>query len=154
MGNLTSQWWANCYLNPFDQFVKRELGCTGYLRYVDDFLLYSDSKRELLGWREEILKRLERFRLTLHEESAYPKPATEGVPFLGFQIFPEHRRLKPRKGYAFRRKLSYLMEIAPHEKIKASIQGWINHVRYADTYGLRRSLLNEFGLLAKENGHG
>lgn len=148
IGNLTSQWWANCYLNPFDQFVRRELGCRAYLRYVDDFLLFSDSKRELMHWREKILKRLERFRLTLHEESAYPKPVIEGIPFLGFQIFPEHRRLKPRKGHAFRRKLSHLMKVQSQEKIKASVQGWINHVRYADTYGLRRSMLNQLGLLA------
>lgn len=154
IGNLTSQWWANCYLNPFDQFVRREMGCRGYLRYVDDFLLFSDSKRELMGWRERILRRLERFRLTLHEEFAYPKPVTEGIPFLGFQIFPEHRRLKPRKGYAFRGKLSHLMRIAPQEKIKASLQGWIHHVRYGDTFGLRRSVLSEFGLLAKENEYG
>jgi retron-type reverse transcriptase len=133
IGNLTSQWWANCYLNPFDQFVKRELGCHGYLRYVDDFLLFSDSKRELLLWREKILKRLERFRLTLHEGSMYPKPVTEGIPFLGFQIFPDHRRLKSRKGYAFRRKLFHLLDVAVDKKINASIQGWINHVRYGDT---------------------
>lgn len=151
IGNLTSQWWANCYLNPFDQFVKRELGCRGYLRYVDDFLLFSDSKRELMNWREKILKRLERFRLTLHEDSAYPKPVTEGIPFLGFQIFPDHRRLKPRKGYAFRRKMSHLLKSAPREKINATVLGWVNHVRYGDTFGLRRSMLNEFQLLAKEN---
>lgn len=151
IGNLTSQWWANCYLNPFDQFVKRELGCRGYVRYVDDFLLFSDSERELLHWRERILERLQRFRLTLHEGSAYPKPVTEGIPFLGFQIFTDHRRLKPRKGYAFRRKLSHLLKFASHEQLNASVQGWINHVRYGDTFGLRRSMLNEFGLLAKEN---
>ena len=40
IGNLTSQFWANCYLNPFDHFVKRELGCPGYVRYVDDLLLF------------------------------------------------------------------------------------------------------------------
>jgi hypothetical protein len=154
IGNLTSQWWANCYLNPFDQFVKRELGCRGYLRYVDDFLLFSDNKRELMQWRKQILKRLQRFRLTLHEQSAYPKPVSEGVPFLGFQIFSEHRRLKPRKGYAFRRKLVHLMKVAPQEKVKVSIQGWINHVRYGDTFGLRRSMLNEFRLLEKENMYG
>ncbi|MDL1911162.1 RNA-directed DNA polymerase [Chloroflexi bacterium CFX6] len=154
IGNLTSQWWANCYLNPFDQFIKRELGCRGYVRYVDDFLLFSDSKLELLYWRERILERLEKFRLTLHEGSAYPKPVTEGIPFLGFQIFPQHRRLKSRKGYAFRRKLLHLMKIASGAKINASIQGWINHVHYGDTFGLRRSMLNEFGLLAKENLYG
>jgi len=154
IGNLTSQWWANCYLNPFDQFVKRELGCRGYLRYVDDFLLFSDSKSELMQWRERMLKRLERFHLTLHEESVYPKSVTEGISFLGFQIFPEYRRLKPRKGYAFRRKLFHWMKTASNKKSNASIQGWINHVRYGDTFGLRRSMLNEFQLLAEENMYG
>ena len=154
IGNLTSQWWANCYLNPFDQFVKRELGCRGYLRYVDDFFLFSNSKQELMNWRERILGRLKKFRLTVHDGSAYPKPVTEGVPFLGFQIFPEHRRLKPRKGYAFRRKLSHLMKVASSTKVNASIRGWINHVRYGDTFGLTRSMLNEFELLAKENMYG
>jgi retron-type reverse transcriptase len=154
IGNLTSQWWANCYLNPFDQFVERELSCRGYLRYVDDFLLFSNSKQELMQWRERIFKRLERFRLTLHEESAFPKPVMEGIPFLGFQIFPEYRRLKPRKGYAYRRKLSHLIKDSSQEKIKASICGWLNHVRYGDTFGLRRSILNELHLLAKENMYG
>jgi hypothetical protein len=151
IGNLTSQWWANCYLNPFDQFVKRELGCKGYLRYVDDFLLFSDNKRELMKWRTKIIKRLERFRLTLHEGSANPKPVTEGIPFLGFQIFPDHRRLKPRKGYMFRRKLFYLLKTVSEENIKANVLGWINHVRHGDTFSLRRSMLKEFQLLAKEN---
>lgn len=127
------------------------MSCNGYLRYVDDFLVFSDSKRELMQWRERIFKRIEKLRLTLHEESAYPKPVTEGIPFLGFQIFPEHRRLKPRKEYAFRRKLSHLLKSALHEKVNMSLQGWINHVRYGDTFGLRCSILNEFQLLAKEN---
>jgi RNA-directed DNA polymerase len=116
IGNLTSQWWANCYLNPFDQFVQRELGCKGYIRYVDDFLLFGNSRRELMDWRMEILKRMERVRLTLHEESAYPKPVNEGIPFLGFIIFPDHRRLKARKGHAFRRKLIHLSLYASQDK--------------------------------------
>ena len=49
IGNLTSQFWANCYLNSFDQFVAHELGCPAYLRYVDDFLLFGDSKRTAVG---------------------------------------------------------------------------------------------------------
>ena len=154
IGNLTSQWWANCYLNPFDQFVKRELGCKAYLRYVDDFLLFSNNKSELLRWREKVIKRLAFFRLTLHEENAYPKPVTESIPFLGFIIFPDYRRLKARKGYAFRRKLQHLMKSAQNEQIKFSIQGWINHVRYGDTFGLRSSILKEAGLLAEETCDG
>lgn len=151
IGNLTSQWWANCYLNPFDQFIKRELGCGAYLRYVDDFLLFSHSRRELIDWRRKIIERMERFRLTLHEESMYPKPVAEGLPFLGFVIFPDHRRLKARKGYAFRRKLLHFSTYASREKIKASVQGWINHARHADTHGLIQSVLKESRLLATEN---
>lgn len=154
IGNLTSQWWANCYLNPFDQFVKRELGCRGYLRYVDDFLLFSDSQAELLDWRDKLLRRLEWFRLTIHEGSAYPKPVTEGIPFLGFQIFPQYRRLKPRKGHAFRRKLTRLAKGDSERQIHASVRGWINHVCYGDTFGLRRSVLNHLGLLMKEKIYG
>ncbi len=151
IGNLTSQWWANCYLNPFDQFVSRELGCTAYIRYVDDFLLFGDSKRELMDWRKNILNRMRAFRLTLHEESMYPKPVLEGIPFLGFVLFPEHRRLKARKGHAFRRKLLSLSAHGSSQKIKESVQGWINYVCYADTHGLIRSVLQKSSLLGMEN---
>ena len=49
IGNLTSQFWSNCYMNPFDWFVVRELGCTAYARYVDDFALFANDKQTL--WR-------------------------------------------------------------------------------------------------------
>lgn len=147
IGNLTSQWWANCYLNPFDHFVRRELGCKAYLRYVDDFLLFSDDKKELMRWRDAIVKRLERFRLTLHIGSAHPRPVTEGIPFLGFVVFPNHRRLKQRKGFAFQRKLRHLLKFAHEDTVKAGVQGWVNHVRYGDTFRLRESVLGNAGLL-------
>jgi RNA-directed DNA polymerase len=153
IGNLTSQWWANCYLNPFDQFVKRELGCAAYVRYVDDFLLFGDDRSMILTWREKILKRLERFRLTLHENSMHPRQVAEGIPFLGFVVFPDHRRLKARKGYAFRKKLLFILSREPADKVRNTIQGWIAHVSYADTHGLIRSMLNDSNLLAMENGY-
>jgi retron-type reverse transcriptase len=148
IGNLTSQWWANIYLNGFDHFVKRELGCRGYLRYVDDFLLFSDSKAELWRWREALVRRLERYRLTIHSETALPRPVWTGIPFLGFAIYPEYRLLKKRKGIAYQRRLKQLLRTASPERIQASLQGWINHVRYADSYGLRKAILNQYRLLA------
>jgi hypothetical protein len=87
IGNLTSQFWANVYLSPFDHFIQRELQCGAYLRFVDDFLLFSNDKDQLWFWREQLVKRLERLRLTIHPE-AHPLPVTEGFCFLGFQIFP------------------------------------------------------------------
>jgi hypothetical protein len=146
IGNLTSQWWANCYLNPFDHFVRRELGCRAYLRYVDDFLLFGDDKKQLMQWRNAMIRRLEHFRLTLHVRSAYPRPVAEGIPFLGFRNFPDYRRVKQRKGFAYRRKLRRLLRTADKETIRASVQGWINHVRYADSLRLRQSMLKEFDL--------
>lgn len=149
IGNLTSQWWANCYLNPFDHFVRRELGCKAYLRYVDDFILFGDDKAQLMDWRDAIVERLARLRLTLHCGSAHPRPVMQGIPFLGFIVFPTHRRLKARKGYAFRRKMRWLLRQpgVGQERIRASVQGWLNHAHYGDTFGLRRKMLGELGLL-------
>lgn len=147
IGNLTSQWWANVYLTPLDQFIARELRCEAYLRYVDDFVLFGDELQQLHAWREAIVERLARLRLTLHVGSAQPRPVTGGLPFLGFQIFPVGRRLKPRKGYAYRRKLKHLLQHGTAEQITASVQGWINHARYGHTRGLRRAVLENCGVL-------
>jgi len=145
IGNLTSQFWANCYMNPFDHFVKRELRCHGYVRFVDDFLLFADDKATLLRWRAAIVDRLARLRLTIHP-GAHPRPVAEGLPFLGFTIYPDHRRLKRRKGVCFRRRLNQLR--AAYEggeitldQLTASVQGWANHVRYGNTVGLRKAVI-------------
>ena len=145
IGNLTSQFWANCYLNPFDHFVKRELGCPAYLRYVDDILLFGDDKATLWAWREAIVARLARLRLTIHPQAA-PRPVSEGIPFLGFVVYPERRRLKQRKGLYFRRQLhrlvaDYVDGIISLDQLEASIRGWIAHARYGNTIGLRKAVL-------------
>ena len=146
IGNLTSQFWANVYLNELDQFVKRSLGCRGYLRYVDDFLLYSNDKKELWRWKEEVRGRLAGLRLTFHERSSTVYPVRNGIPFLGFRIYPDHRRLKRRNGVAFARRLrkhygavaAGRMDI---ETLGTRVRGWIAHAAHADTWGLRRALL-------------
>jgi RNA-directed DNA polymerase len=145
IGNLTSQFWANCYLNPFDHFVKRELRVKGYLRYVDDLLFFADDKARLWEWHEAVVRRLARLRLTIHPW-AYPRPVTEGIPFLGFVIYPTRRWLKRRKGIEYRRRLKELLaryaagEIAL-DLVTASVQGWTNHARYGNTAGLRKAVL-------------
>ncbi|MCC6568013.1 MAG: group II intron reverse transcriptase domain-containing protein [Anaerolineales bacterium] len=149
IGNLTSQWWANCYLNQLDQFVKRELACKAYLRYVDDFLLFADDKQALWNWRKEIIERLTLLRLTIHEERAVPRPVTDGIKFLGFVHYPEKRLLKREKGIAYQRKLKRLLKTASDETLKASVQGWVNHLRYGDTWGLRRAILRKSNLLGE-----
>jgi retron-type reverse transcriptase len=153
IGNLTSQFWSNCYMHPFDLFVKRQLRCPAYLRYVDDFALFSNSKRELYSWRQAIIDRLSTLRLTIHEACAQVVPVRCGIPWLGFVVYPTHRRLKARKARNATRHLGERYEAYRAREISfaefdASIQGWINHVRYADTWGLRKHV---FGQLAKRS---
>jgi RNA-directed DNA polymerase len=145
IGNLTSQFWANCYLNSFDHFVKQELGCKAYLRYVDDFILFGDNKRQLWAWLQAIERRLAGLRLTLHPQ-AQVKPVGQGIPFLGFVVYPERRRLKRRKGIHFRRRLHHLVTAYADGQInlgqlEACIRGWINHVRFGNTMGLRKAVV-------------
>lgn len=146
IGNLTSQFWSNCYLNPLDWFIVRGLGCPAYLRYVDDLALFSDSKSQLLEWRRAIENYLIGLRLTIHHE-AQVNPVEAGIPWLGFVVFPTHRRLKRRNVIAFSRRLTrdfglYREGRISFTELDAGIQGWINHVRYGDTWGLREHLFS------------
>jgi len=156
IGNLTSQFWANCYLNEFDHYVTRTLRCGPYLRYVDDFLLFANDKRTLWAWRSALIERLAGLRLTLHEESAQVRPTSEGVRFLGFVVYPTHRLLLRRKGVHFQRRLRALLVAyrrgkIRRERVDAAVRGWINHVRYGDTWGLRRTVLKTVRLGADQH---
>jgi len=91
--------------------------------------------------------RLARLRLVLHP-GAHPRPVAEGIPFLGFVVFPDHRRLKRRKGLQFRRRFRALVRRhlageVPLEKVTTTAQGWANHVRYGNTVGLRKAILGD-----------
>jgi retron-type reverse transcriptase len=150
IGNLTSQFWGNVYLNELDQFVKRELRCSkqrgDYLRYVDDFALFADSKRQLWAWKDAIREVLASLRLTLHERSSTVYPVTNGIPFLGFRMYPTHRRLKRRNGVAFARRFRTWREAVGRgemalEGLQKRVRGWIAHAVHGDTYALRDSLL-------------
>ncbi len=107
--------------------------------------LFSNDKQQLWDWFKAIIDRLSGFRLTLHP-NAQPYPVTEGVPFLGFVIYPDQKRIKKRKGLHFQRHFQDLVAdyadgAISFDQLNASIQGWINHVRYGNTVGLRKAIL-------------
>jgi len=147
IGNLTSQFWANVYLNEVDHFVKRELKCRHFIRYVDDMLLFADDRRTLHHWRQALIEKLAEQRLVLHEGRAQVFPVTEGIAFLGFRVFPTHRRLKRAKGVSFQRRFKALQQqyVAGEfdlETLNASVQGWVSHASHGNTYGLRKAILS------------
>lgn len=151
IGNLTSQFWSNCYLNGLDWFVARELGCKAYVRYVDDFALFADSKQQLWQWQEKIVAYLATLRLIIHENSDQVAPTSSGIPWLGFVVYPNHRKLKRRNVIHFARRLErnislYQQKAISFAELDASVQGWINHVRYGDTWGMRHKIFKQFSI--------
>lgn len=145
IGNLTSQFWANVYLNALDQFCKRTLGCRAYVRYVDDILLFASDKRTLWEWLAAIQAYLTRLRLSLHPGN-HPKPVTEGIPFLGFVVFPQRRRLKRAKAIFYRQRWRHLLTnyregVVTLDQLTASVRGWTAHAGYGNTVGLRKAII-------------
>ena len=131
--------------------MKRELGCKAYLRYVDDFALFADSKTTLWGWKIAVQSRLAAMRLTVHESSAQVMRTQSGIPWLGFVVYPDYRTVKARQARHATRRLGQQYEAYRGGEISfaqfdASVQGWINHVRRADSWGLRRHMLAPFHL--------
>jgi RNA-directed DNA polymerase len=148
IGNQTSQFWANVYLHELDRFVKQSLRCPAYLRYCDDFLLLADDKPTLHHWRQEIETFLISLRLKLHARKTTVYPVTSGIPFLGFRVYPTHRRLQRSNGLRFQRRLRKLLARYQAGSISlaemnASVQGWVAHAAHGDTYRLRQCILEQ-----------
>jgi RNA-directed DNA polymerase len=96
VGNLTSQFFANVYLNALDQFVKHTLKVRHYVRYVDDFVLLASSREELLAYKASIEAFLQtQLRLTL-KTAAVLQPCSYGADFLGYRVFARHAWVRPR----------------------------------------------------------
>jgi hypothetical protein len=105
IGNLTSQFFANVYLDALDQFVKHELKVRYYLRYCDDMLLLSPEREQLEDWEERIARFLgESLRLELNERRRL-RPVTDGANFLGYIVRPDYLLVRRRVVGALRQRL-------------------------------------------------
>ncbi len=147
IGNLTSQFWANVLLNELDQYVKRELKCRAYIRYVDDFVLFHDDKAQLQAWKAAIAVFLDGLRLQLHPRKSEVFPTRVGIDFLGFRHFRTYRRLRPGNARRFQRKLqrltaAYAAGELPLEKVNQSVRSWVAHAAHGNTWRLRYQLLS------------
>lgn len=146
IGNQTSQFFANVYLNPLDHFIIENLKCEAYLRYADDFILLSNDKSELHRMKAEIENFLkESLNLNLHPLRQRVAPVSESASFLGYRVFPSHRRLLAANGWAFVRRLyqmqkQYRSGLMSQEQIRSRAMAWIGHAAHADTYGLRAAI--------------
>ncbi|TSC83231.1 MAG: Uncharacterized protein G01um101419_141 [Parcubacteria group bacterium Gr01-1014_19] len=124
LGNLTSQLFANVYMNEFDQFVKHKLKVRNYARYADDFVFLSQEKGEL----EELIPKLrefltQRLKLDLHPSKIFLKTIASGVDFLGWVHFPDHRVLRS----ATKRRMIRNMKDNTSESRRQSYLGMLRH---------------------------
>jgi RNA-directed DNA polymerase len=147
IGNLTSQFLGNLYLDDLDHWLKETCRVTAYLRYVDDLILLDDDKRRLWGLRREIDGLLEWERLRLHPHKVQLSPTYLGLDVLGYRVFPTYRRLRRDNGYRYRRRLrrmakDYARGGIEIPDVSASVAAWVGHAGYADSMELRRAVLS------------
>ena len=107
IGNLTSQFFANVYLNELDQYVKHSLKARNYVRYVDDILILGNNKEELLLYKYKISKFVQNIlALTVHPEKQFIGMVTSGIDFVGYIIRPEYVLIRKRIANDWRRAIS------------------------------------------------
>ena len=150
IGNLTSQFLANVYLNELDNFVKHTLKAKYYIRYVDDFVIFHKDKMVLERWRTEIDGFLKNtLKVELHPEKTRIVPLERGVTFLGFRIFYNCRLLKKSNVRRIWKRIRVLKEIyakgkLTREEADLKIEGWFAYARFANTYKLRKRVLKRY----------
>jgi retron-type reverse transcriptase len=145
IGNQTSQFFANVYLDPLDHFVRDRLRQRGYVRYVDDFLVFSNDKTHLHDVQAKLDAFLAALRLRLHPTKNTIFPVTAGIRFLGYRVFPTHRLLVKDNVRRFRRRVrkmqrQYASGEIGLDEIRQRLTSWCGHASQADTYLLRRRL--------------
>ncbi len=145
IGNLTSQFFANVYLNGFDHFIKEQLKFTKYVRYVDDFALFSDDKELLADARCAIEEYLTSLRIKIHPIKSQLFATSYGANFLGFRVLPDRIRVRTENLRRARRRLRNMKRDRAEnkidqEKVLQSIQSWFAHLEHGDTWQLRQQL--------------
>jgi hypothetical protein len=145
IGNLTSQFLANVCLDRIDQLAKRELGVRAYVRYMDDMLLFADSRDALRRWRPALGTALEGLRLRLHPQKCHVLRSRDGVPFLGFRVLPGRRLVLRQNVRRFvRRTRRQIRQVESgsldRDSLRRSVRGWVAHASFADGQPLLRSL--------------
>jgi len=145
IGNLTSQFFANLYLDGFDHFVTEVLGAP-YVRYVDDFALFHDDPEVLDSWRAGIEHFLQERRLRLHPNKTHIAPTIQSAVFLGLVLHADGGRSLPDDNVArFRNRLRGLRDqwsagAIELDHVEPRVRAWIAHAENAQTWRLRQSI--------------
>ncbi|MBN2131341.1 MAG: group II intron reverse transcriptase domain-containing protein [Sedimentisphaerales bacterium] len=147
IGNLTSQFFANVYLNPVDHFVKHELCVKGYVRYMDDFLMFGDDRAVLRRQGRQARQKLAELRLEIHPDKYWLLSTASGVDFAGYVAMADGRvRVRSSSVRRFDRRYKRMLWDLRGRRVRAakvtqSVRAWVAHAEHAQSVGLRRSVL-------------
>ncbi len=150
IGNLTSQLFANIYLNEFDQFVKHKLKIKHYIRYTDDFAIVAEAKSYLESLIAPIRSFLsDKLTLELHPKKITIRKFHQGIDFLGYILLPHYRLLRTKTRQRIFRKLEkrvreYKSEIISGKTLNQSLQSYLGVLSHANTHKLGQELKNQF----------
>jgi len=151
LGNLTSQLFANIYLNSLDHYVKEILHCEHYIRYMDDFVILSNNKSQLWEILSQINKYLvDELHLQLNGKTKV-FPLSQGIDFLGYRQYQEFRLLRKRNVIKNKRKFrKYSRQFSDgmitFEKIHSAVQSLIGYAKWAQSYHARKNILSNIVL--------
>ncbi len=148
LGNLTSQFFANIYLNKLDYFVKHRLKTKYYLRYVDDFVILHDNLKILEEYKEKIEEYLKNLGLELHPDKSKILTLKAGVTALGYRNFYCYKLLRISNKRKFEKTLDKKMQYCNEgflskNNILNYMQGWFGYAQWANTYEYRKEITNK-----------
>lgn len=148
IGNLTSQLFANIYLNELDHFAKETLHLKWYARYMDDFLVIHPNKSYLKQIKEEMRVFLEQhLNLRLHPKKVIIQNVKDGIPFVGYLIFYDHILVRGKTLLRMRQKLKLRRikydKIGDNHALAATHSSIRGHLKHANAYGLQKNLFEK-----------
>jgi RNA-directed DNA polymerase len=158
IGNLTSQFFANVYLNEFDHFVKEQLKVKKYLRYVDDFALFSDDRAVLIEAKEAIATYLSTLHLRLHPVKTQLFETRHGANFVGFRVLRDRIKVRNHNLHRARHRYRQIQQAYARGELSQfdltqRLQSWEAHLLHGDTYQLRQQIFEPWGFLSTPNSH-
>lgn len=159
LGNLTSQLFANIYLNEMDNYIKRELGVKYYVRYADDATAVLENKTQA----NEVRLKTERLvndylNLELHPEKTKVFPIKQGVNTMGFKTHSTHKKLRDQSKRKIKRKLNKMKRLIDEgymskEKAEQIINSWKGHAEFGDSFNFINKLLNKHDFIYKNDNN-
>lgn len=156
IGNYTSQFFANIYMNELDHYVKETLRIKHYTRYMDDFIILAPTKQACIDIKKQIEEFLGSYlHLELNDKSRF-YPSKMGVNFCGYRIFPTHRLLRTNSKKKIKRNVKKWNKLYAQNNLNLkycmqSLNSWLGHASHCDSYKLQQKILNSCDFLYAEN---